>query len=281
MSPGSTVPFYGSSNIDFGPLAHVNTAETRLPAFGGELQPGLWRPAKERKFANSAPLGLFGFALNTFVMGCLQMRAMGITDPHMIVGLAYSYGGFVQLLAGMWEMASGNTFGATALSSYGGFWIALGINFTPGGFNTQAILEQADSGKSDMFFNSMGLFVFGWFIFTFLMLLCTLKSTVFFFLLFFFVDVSFLLLGVSYVHRGSYPEYHIPVMKASGLFALLASFTAWYIALAGVMDDSNSFFIIPVFHFPWSEKGRQSRKERRESQESQKAQKSRQPSESA
>lgn len=57
-------------------------------------------------------------------------------------------------------MASGNTFGATALSSYGGFWIALGINFTPGGFNTQAILEQADSGKSDMFFNSMGLFVF-------------------------------------------------------------------------------------------------------------------------
>ena len=34
----------------------------------------------------------------------------------------------------------GNTFGATALSSYGGFWIAVAIIFTPGGFDIAAWL---------------------------------------------------------------------------------------------------------------------------------------------
>lgn len=90
------------SHYDFGPLAHVNTAETRLPPFGGEFQPGLYRPVKERKVANPAPLGLCGFALTTFVLGAINMRARGITQPNIFVGAAYAYGGLVQLLAGMW-----------------------------------------------------------------------------------------------------------------------------------------------------------------------------------
>lgn len=48
---------------------------------------------------------------------------MGVNVPNVVVGLALGYGGLVQLLAGMWEFASGNTFAATAFSSYGGFWI--------------------------------------------------------------------------------------------------------------------------------------------------------------
>lgn len=56
-------------------------------------------------------------------------------------------------------MAVGNTFGATALSSYGGFWIAFAIVLTPGGFDIQGELQAADNGKLDMFYNSMGLFL--------------------------------------------------------------------------------------------------------------------------
>lgn len=51
-----------------------------------------------------------------------------------------------------------------------------------------------------------------------------------------------------------------PVIKAGGLFALLAAFLSWYVCLAGLADNSNSFFLIPVFHFPWSDKGKASRK---------------------
>ena len=86
----------------YGPLAHVNTAESRLPAFAGELQPGLYRTPKLRKFANPAPLGLAGFALTTFVLGCINMHTRDITKPNIVVGTAYAYGGLVQLLAGMW-----------------------------------------------------------------------------------------------------------------------------------------------------------------------------------
>lgn len=86
----------------YGPLAHVNTVESRLPAFAGELQPGLYRTPRLRKFANPAPLGLSGFALTTFVLGCINMGTRDITEPNMVVGVSYAYGGLVQLLAGMW-----------------------------------------------------------------------------------------------------------------------------------------------------------------------------------
>lgn len=49
-------------------------------------------------------------------------------------------------------MSIGNTFGATALSSYGGFWIAMAITHTPGGFNVQGALVAADpDGSLGMF----------------------------------------------------------------------------------------------------------------------------------
>ncbi|CAI7568392.1 unnamed protein product [Penicillium crustosum] len=245
---------------NYGPLAHVNTVESRLPAFAGELQPGLYRTPKLRKFANPAPLGLSGFALTTFVLGCINMGTLDITEPNMVVGVAYAYGGLVQLLAGMWEMAAGNTFGATALSSYGGFWIALGITFTPG-FQIMSELQKADNGSTDMFYDSYGLFLMGWFAFTFLLLTCTVKSTAVFFSLFLCVDVAFLLLGIGHLHRDAQGKPNPPILTAGGLFALMAAFLAWYSALAGIADDNNSFFIIPVFHFPWSEKGRASRRE--------------------
>jgi len=52
---------------------------------------------------------------------------------------------------------------------------------------------------------------------------------------------------------------NIPCNKAGGYFGLFAAFMAWYNALAGIADDSNSFFVIPVAHFPWSVKGRERR----------------------
>lgn len=54
-------------------------------------------------------------------------------------------------------MAIGNTFGATALSSYGGFWLSFAIILTPGGFNIVASIEKADGGAG--FTNSFGLYL--------------------------------------------------------------------------------------------------------------------------
>lgn len=90
-------------NYGGNPLARVETIDSvRLPAFGGEFQPGLFRDTKERKFANPAPLGLCAFALTTFVLSLINLGTHGVHTPNIVVALAFGYGGLVQLLAGMW-----------------------------------------------------------------------------------------------------------------------------------------------------------------------------------
>lgn len=133
------------------------------------------------------------------------------------------------------EMAVGNTFGATALSSYGGFWIAFGLVLTPGVFEIEEILI-----KSGDFYNSFGLFLMGWFIFTFLLFLCTLRSTVAFCFLFFTLDMAFMLLGIGYLQADANGPQESCIV-AGGAFGLMAAFAAWYNALAGIADSSNRY----------------------------------------
>lgn len=92
-----------AARFGYGPLSHMrSTAETMLPAFGGEFQPGLYKGVEGRKFANPAPLGLSAFALTTFVLSLINMGTLGLDQPTIIISLAFGYGGLVQLLAGMW-----------------------------------------------------------------------------------------------------------------------------------------------------------------------------------
>jgi succinate-acetate transporter protein len=145
------------------------------------------------------------------------------------------------------EMAVGNTFGATALSSYGGFWLSFAIVLTPGGFEIASTLT--GEGGEAAFLNSFGLFLMGWFIFTTILLICTLRSTVAFFSLFFTLDMAFMLLGIGYLNNdGAHPQSGCIV--AGGAFGLMAAFLAWYNALAGIADSSNrydaSHFLSPL-----------------------------------
>src|SRR5438270_12511979 len=81
-------------------------------------------PAVALPVADPAPLGLAAFALTTFMLSGHNANFI----PDLIwVGLALFYGGLVQLTAGMWEFRNRNVFGATAFSTYGGFWLSLGI----------------------------------------------------------------------------------------------------------------------------------------------------------
>lgn len=139
---------------EYGPLSRVDTTGERLPAFGGDFQPGLYKPPK-RNIANPAPLGLAGFALTTFVLSLINLQTDDITNAAIVIAPAFAYGGLCQLLAGMWEFPSGNTFGAWALSTYGGFWISIGIILTPGGFD---IVGSYPSPQE--FYVAFGLYIF-------------------------------------------------------------------------------------------------------------------------
>ncbi|KAN0105998.1 GPR1/FUN34/yaaH family domain containing protein [Hyaloscypha variabilis] len=204
----------------------------------------------KRNIANPSPLGLSGFALTTFLLSAINLGTLGVTHPNIIVAAAFAYGGLVQLLAGMWEMSIGNTFGATSLSSFGGFWISIAIILTPGGF------EIVDSYDSLEFQHAFALFLFGWFIFTTILLVCTLSSSVAHFSIFLTLDIAFLCLalGRRYPHlSGNVYVPHQSLTYAGGVFGMLSAFAAWYNALAGIAASNHTFFTLPVLHFPWSE----------------------------
>lgn len=90
---------------DYGgnPLAHIDSGDSaRLQAFEGEIQPGLYRPAETRTFGNPAPLGLSAVAVTIFILSLINVRTRGVMAPNIVVAGAFAYGGFVQILAGMW-----------------------------------------------------------------------------------------------------------------------------------------------------------------------------------
>jgi len=229
------------------------------PPFGGELRVSPYTPSF-RQFANPGPLGLSAFALTTFVLSLINLQTRGVATANIVVGLAFGYGGLVQLLAGMWELASGNTFAATALSSYGGFWLSWAMINVPFFGIHDAYADDAEAWQ-----DVMGYYLMGWFIFTTVLLLCTMKSTVAFFSLFFTLDLAFLCLSVSHLAHsgGAQAAAHLGLQKAGGVFGLLAAFLAWYNAYAGISDRTNSFLQVHVVHFPWSEKAQLERQRSR------------------
>lgn len=143
-------------------------------------------------------------------------------------------------------MAIGNTFGATALSSYGGFWIAYGILLTPnwnilgkgGPYDADTLAKAGADPK--MANSAVGFFLTGWFIFTTILLLCTLRSTVMFFLLFFTLDIAFLMLMCGeYATNNGATQSAGHLTKAGGVFGMFAAFLAWYNAFAGIADSRS------------------------------------------
>ncbi|KAL2708404.1 ADY2-like protein [Kluyveromyces marxianus] len=207
-------------------------------AFGGTLNPGL-APPSTHKFANPAPLGLSAFALTTFVLSMFNAQAMGIKIPNVVVGLAAFYGGLVQIIAGIWEIALENTFGGTALSSFGGFWLSFSTLYIPW-FGISKAYEEFP----DQFHSAVGFFLLGWTIFTAGLTLCTMKSTVAFFSLFFLLTMTFLLLSI-----GSFTQ-KTGVTRAGGVLGVVVAFIAWYDAFAGVATRENSYITVRPFALP-------------------------------
>ncbi|ORZ22013.1 GPR1/FUN34/yaaH family-domain-containing protein [Absidia repens] len=187
--------------------------------------------------ANPAPLGLSAFALTTFVLSLHNAGAgLAPTSPHGVVtGLAFFYGGLCQLLAGMWEFRTGNTFGATAFTSYAGFWMSFGLIFVPG-----ADIIGSYKGDTATLNKSLGFYLLGWTIFTGVMLIATHRSSVSLISLFFMLFITFILLTAA-KFNGS-----IVTQQAGGALGVVTAFIAWYNALAGLLTKQSSHFTLPT-----------------------------------
>lgn len=149
--------------------------------------------------ANPAPLGLLAFGLTTFVLSCFNAGIFGLsatTPPNVVTGMAVFYGGLTQLLAGMWEFKTGNTFGATVFASYGSFWLSYAAILIPWfGVNQGYVGYEQHVGSA------VAIFLLAWAIFSFLMLFGTLRANVALCVLFVFLTITFLLLSIAEFKR--------------------------------------------------------------------------------
>jgi hypothetical protein len=189
----------------------------RLDSETGAVQ----QAAAPGAIANPAPLGLCGFALTTFVLSAANAKLFDGTD--IVIGLALFYGGLAQLLAGMWEFKTGNTFGATAFGSYGAFWLAVGVSL---------------QWKLIPGHEAFGFFLLGWTIFTGIMFLGTLRINMALIALFGLLFVTFLLLTLG--------EFGLGTGQIGGYFGLATALVAWYTAAAGLLASMPSAFTLPV-----------------------------------
>jgi succinate-acetate transporter protein len=180
--------------------------------------------------ADPGPLGLGAFALTTFVLSMFNADLVGSGGEPIVLALALTYGGVAQLLAGMWEFRTGNTFGAVAFTSYGAFWLSFWA------------FEQfwADSVPAKDAGHAVGLFLIAWGIFTTYMFIASLRTTAAISLVFILLAVTFFLLGIG--NAGA----HTNVIKIGGWVGLATAAAAWYASFAGVTNSTFGRVVLPV-----------------------------------
>jgi succinate-acetate transporter protein len=186
--------------------------------------------------ADPAPLGLAGFALTTFLLSGHNASFI----PDLIwVAPALFYGGLAQFCAGMWEFRNRNVFGATAFSTYGGFWMSLGIFVVLAETtNFLSTYKGADLNNAEAWF----LLAFA--IFNTYMLMGSTRVNAAVFMVFLTLEVTLILLTVAnfhIAHGGSTWLLH-----AGGWAGVVTAGVAWYTSAAGVMNGVAGRSVLPV-----------------------------------
>jgi uncharacterized protein len=180
--------------------------------------------------ADPGPLGLAGFAMTTFVLSMFNANLVSSAGEPVVLGLAIAYGGIAQLLAGMWEFRTGNTFGAVAFSSFGAFWLSFFLLvqfFAP-------TLPAANAG------DAIGLYLWAWAIFTAYMFVASLRTTAAVSLVFILLTVTFVLLAIGEVGA------HTTVTHWGGYIGIATAAAAWYASFAAVVNSTFARTILPV-----------------------------------
>ena len=180
--------------------------------------------------ADPGPLGLAAFAMTTFVLSMFNADLVSRSGESVTLGLALAYGGIAQVLAGMWEFRTGNTFGAVAFTSYGAFWISFWafVQFYASG------IPAADAG------HAVGLYLIAWGIFTSYMFIASLRTTGAIALVFVLLAVTYFLLGIGNANGSD------SLIKAGGWVGLATAIAAWYASFAAVTNATFGRIVLPV-----------------------------------
>lgn len=182
------------------------------------------------KLANPAPLGLLGFGMTTVL---LNLHNAGFFPlDSMILAMGIAYGGIAQIIAGIMEYKKGNTFGTTAFTSYGLFWLSLVILL----LLPQNVLGTVAASKT-----AMAAYFFMWGLFTFVMFFGTLNANRAVQFVFMSLAILFFLLTIrdAFDLTGAFAQF-------VGAEGIICGFSAVYLALAEVLNEAHGKTVLPI-----------------------------------
>lgn len=178
------------------------------------------------KLANPAPLGLIGFGATTWLLSMHNAGWFSGDVIGMVLAMAFAFGGTAQLLAGLMEFVTGNTFGFVAFISYGAFWWSF------------ALFVEFFAAKVPESF--VGWYLAVWGLFTFYMWIASLKKPMALQLVFLALWITFFLLAFG-AWSGNAGLTH-----AGGYVGMLTALLAIYLSAAEVINDSFGRTVLPV-----------------------------------
>jgi uncharacterized protein len=187
--------------------------------------------------ANPGALGLGGFALTTFV---LSTHNAGLAPNLTWLGLAFFYGGLAQFAAGMWEFKTGNTFAATAFSTYGAFWMSLAT------FVAFLLFGKIPAGDVS---TDLGWFLLAFAIFNTYMLFWSTRLNMSIFLVFLTLEITEILLFIGFFNGNKAGS---GLVALGGWMGVVTAFVAWYASAAVVANSMRAKPILPVGNPIWS-----------------------------
>lgn len=178
--------------------------------------------------ANPAPLGLLGFGMTTVLLNLHNAGFYGMGS--MILAMGIFYGGLAQIIAGIMEWKKNNTFGATAFTSYGLFWLTL-----------VALLVMPEMGWAEApETKAMAFYLLAWGVFTLVMFFGTLKMNRALQFVFLSLAVLFFLLAISDFSGSEM------VKKIAGYEGIVCGLSAIYAGLALVLNETHGKTVWPL-----------------------------------
>jgi succinate-acetate transporter protein len=181
--------------------------------------------------ADPGPLGLAAFALTTFLLSAANAKLMNAATGSAWLGYALAYGGGCQLLAGMWEFRNKNVFGATAFSTYGGFWIGLFLwaRFVAPGATSASALN-----------HDLGWILLAFAIFNTYMLILSTQLNTAVFGVFLTLEITEIVLFI-----GNFAG-NTSIVQVGGYIGIITALVAWYTSFAGVANGIGGKIKVPV-----------------------------------
>jgi succinate-acetate transporter protein len=205
------------------------TIQRRDAARGQDPTQGEGDRATGWKPADPGPLGLGAFAMTTFVLSMFNSNLVNSKGLPVVLGLALAYGGIVQLIAGLWEFRTGNTFGAVAFCSFGAFWISF--------WALNVFYAKGITGNVG---HALGVYLWAWAIFTAYMTVAALRVSGAVLLVFVLLTATFVLLAIGNVGP------HANVLHWGGYLGLATAAAAWYASFAAVTNSTFGRTVLPV-----------------------------------